>query len=276
MEKPEPSGDKASALWTKILWILRISASLCFIGHGAFGIITKAEWLPFFGLFRIPPEIAFQLMPLIGLMDIGLGLLILFFPFRITLAYMTFWSVWTALLRPLIGLSWWEFFERAGNYGVPLTLLILSGFPRKISDWFQRLHHQDFLWTRHLTASWILRLTVGLVSIGHGGFGAFIHKSMLVDHFASIGLPPGSMDPVLFLTLFGWFEILLGIAIIIRPYGWLLLFSMFLKIGIELLYPISGYPYWEFIERWGSYGAPLALFYIQRLEVLRTAHSHSK
>ena len=35
-------------------WALRIGAAACFIGHGAFGFITKAAWLPYFGVIGIP------------------------------------------------------------------------------------------------------------------------------------------------------------------------------------------------------------------------------
>ena len=35
-------------LHRQLHWVLRISVALCFIGHGTWGIITKAGWLPFF------------------------------------------------------------------------------------------------------------------------------------------------------------------------------------------------------------------------------------
>ena len=35
-------------------WILRVAVAGCFIGHGAFGIITKAAWVPYFAIFGIP------------------------------------------------------------------------------------------------------------------------------------------------------------------------------------------------------------------------------
>ena len=28
--------------------VLRVTGGLCFIGHGAWGVITKAAWLPYF------------------------------------------------------------------------------------------------------------------------------------------------------------------------------------------------------------------------------------
>lgn len=39
---------------TRLLWLLRSAAAMCFIGHGAFGIITKEGWVPYFGVVGIP------------------------------------------------------------------------------------------------------------------------------------------------------------------------------------------------------------------------------
>ena len=33
-------------------WILRVGAAGCFVGHGAFGIITKSDWLRYFAGFQ--------------------------------------------------------------------------------------------------------------------------------------------------------------------------------------------------------------------------------
>ncbi|HEY6221808.1 MAG TPA: hypothetical protein VIX13_04660, partial [Candidatus Eisenbacteria bacterium] len=60
----------------------------------------------------------------------------------------------------------------------------------------------------------------------------------------------------------GWFEMLLGAAVLVAPLPALLLFIFAWKVATEMLYPVSGAPFWEFIERGGSYGAPLALFFL--------------
>src|SRR5688572_6383253 len=128
-------------MWTDSLeyrmsWIFRAALAMCFIGHGAFGIITKQEWVPFFGLVGISRDAAYVLMPLIGTLDIALGLLVLLRPFRAAVLYMAVWAVWTAALRPLTGDSVFEMLERAGNYGVPLAFLFLLGPPRSLRSWF--------------------------------------------------------------------------------------------------------------------------------------------
>src|SRR5713101_6275689 len=99
--------------------LLRLGVSLCFIGHGMFGFIHKESWVPLFFYFGLSRDWAHFLMPLIGGVDILIGTLSLLFPCPAVFAYAVFWGSWTAFLRPLTGLGWWEFFERAGNFGVP-------------------------------------------------------------------------------------------------------------------------------------------------------------
>src|SRR5262245_23404002 len=90
-----------------LFWLLRISCFLEFIAHGAFGIITKAGWAPYFGVVGIPERWAFRLMPVVGSVDIFLGFLLLLKPIRAVLIYMAVWGLWTALLRPLSGEPFW-------------------------------------------------------------------------------------------------------------------------------------------------------------------------
>jgi len=51
----------------------------------------------------------------------------------------------------------------------------------------------------------------------------------------------------------------LAFLLLARPHPSLLFAVALWKVATELLYPIAGAPIWEFIERGGSYGAPLAL-----------------
>src|SRR5690348_6886635 len=111
-------------------WALRIGSAMCFIGHGAFGFITKAAWLPYFGVVGIPEPLAWTLMPLIGAVDVTAGMAVLFAPRALPLIYMSVWALWTALLRPLSGESAFEAIERAGNYGVPLAMLLMTALPQ--------------------------------------------------------------------------------------------------------------------------------------------------
>ena len=75
------SGDKKT-LQDQIHWTLRITAALCFIGHGTWGLITKSGWLPFFASQGIEPEIAWMMQPLIGAFDILMAVILLRKPSR--------------------------------------------------------------------------------------------------------------------------------------------------------------------------------------------------
>ena len=64
-------------------------AALCFIGHGAFGFITKAAWIPYFGVVGIPEAWAWTLMPIVGAVDVTAGMWVLFGPRGLPLVYMS-------------------------------------------------------------------------------------------------------------------------------------------------------------------------------------------
>ena len=232
-------------------WTLRVGAAVCFIGHGAFGIITKEAWVPYFGFVGIPADWAFRLMPVVGAVDIALGLAVLFTPRPIVLAYMVGWALWTALLRPLTGESAFETLERAGNYGVPLALLLLTGTPRKRRDWFRPSSYPDA--DRDLTLVMrVLLVTTALLLFGHGGLAAQ-GKPLLASHLGLAGLPPAA------LPLVGFAEMSAALLLLASPSAPLLIGIAAWKLSTEALFPIAGAPVWEFIERAGSYAAPLAL-----------------
>jgi hypothetical protein len=207
---------------------------MCFIGHGAFGIITKAAWLPYFAVAGIPESIAWRMMPIIGTIDILAGTVLLVAPLRVILLYMTVWGAWTALLRPLAGESVFEALERAGNYGVPLALLLIV---TSASTFRVRK---------------VLRWTTSTLLLAHGALG-IIGKPILGAHYAAIGLPVATVACI------GWFECALGVLVAIRPSTKLLVFVAVWKLATESLYLVNGQPVWEFVERGGSYAAPLAL-----------------
>ena len=171
-------------------WILRIAVAACFIGHGAFDVITKAAWLPYFAVFGIPEAWAWKLMPVVGVVDISVGVLTLIQPVRAVILYMAFWGFQTACLRPLAGQGIWEIFERAGNYGVPLAFLCLLGGGRSLADWFSARPAPSLTVARASAIGWILRVTTALLLIGHGGF-AFAMRKDWTGYAAAVGISPG-------------------------------------------------------------------------------------
>ena len=118
-------------------WILRIGIFGSFLGHGVFALGTKASWIPYFTNLGFSESFATTVLPLIGIMDIVVAVMALFWPIRIVLAWATVWGFWTALVRPASGGSWWDFVERWANWAAPLALLALQGFPRTLKEWFK-------------------------------------------------------------------------------------------------------------------------------------------
>ena len=119
-------------------WVLRIAVAGEFIGHGVFALQGKAQWIVWFAKFGVADAaLAAQLLFLVGLLDVLLGLLILVRPVRLVLLWMVFWGFWTALVRPLVGEPIWDFVERWANWGAPLALLLLRGWPKSVREWFR-------------------------------------------------------------------------------------------------------------------------------------------
>jgi hypothetical protein len=241
-----------AAVARRLEWILRLGACACFIGHGAFGIITKSAWLPYFAVAGIGPELAYRIMPVIGTVDLLAGILALVAPTPIALLYMIVWASWTAMLRPLAGEPVYETIERAGNYGVPLALLLLLGVPRTWAGWFRPWGRERAAHV-HRSIPAILRWTTGLLLFGHGALAAITAKAMFTTHYAAIGLPATTV------SLVGQVEMAAAALVLAWPNPLLLIAIAIWKLVTEALFPISGSPIWEYVERGGSYAAPLAL-----------------
>ena len=114
-----------------IQWVLRIAVAGEFIGHGVFGLGGKKEWLDWISqLTNAPTDLARKLLFLVGLLGLLVALIVLVRPISLVLLWATFWGFWTALLRPIVGEPIWDFVERSANWGAPLTLLLLIGWPK--------------------------------------------------------------------------------------------------------------------------------------------------
>ena len=249
--------DNTLHLDSKIHYTLRFASAMCFIGHGAFGIITKPIWLNYFAVFGIGHNMGYSLMPVVGVLDILMGISLLIYPTRAILLWLVVWGFITALCRPLSGEHVAEVIERAGNYGAPLALLILSGFGgQKIKNWFSRINEDALINQKVSTAATAcLRIVVFLLLAGHGWLN-LSEKKGLLGQYTSLGFS----DPVQIAHIVGVFEILAALSVLIKPIRPVLLALFIWKMGTELFYP--HWEAFEWIERGGSYGAILALWFI--------------
>jgi hypothetical protein len=241
----------------KLIHTLRVASAMCFIGHGAFGIITKKIWLNYFAVFGIGPALGNHLMPWLGTVDILIGLSLLFYPTRAFLLWLVIWGTVTALLRPLSGEPFIEAIERAGNYGAPLVLLLLFGMGGKtLKGWFAAIDPDLSVDEKTLAkATAVLRVVVFLLLAGHGWLN-LIEKKGLMDQYTSLGFS----NPVQVAHIVGIFELLAAATVLIRPLRPVLIALLVWKMGTELFYP--HWEVFEWIERGGSYGSILALFLI--------------
>jgi len=246
----------------KLHYTLRIAASMCSIGHGCFGIITKPIWCNYFAVFGIGHTLSYQLMPVVGSVDILFGILILFYPLRIIPAWLVIWAFITALLRPLSGEPFSEFIERAGNYGAPLALLILLGASKNIRGWFTKIKPDASLSEKTiLRLSFCLRVVAFLLILGHGGLNLVMKKG-LVGQYAAIGFS----NPEQTAQIVGMIEILVAFAVLIRPLRSMVLIVFLWKMASELFYP--HHELFEWIERGGSYGVLLALWFVAERKII--------
>ncbi len=240
----------------RLHYTLRFAAAMCFIGHGSFGIITKQIWCNYFGVIGIGHDMAYHLMPLLGTVDILLGISLLIYPTRAIVLWLIIWGAVTALFRPLSGEPFAEFVERAGNYGAPLALLILYGSPGKnIKGWFESIK-ADIQIDEETLAKVItcLRVVVFLLLLGHGWLN-IIEKGGLISQYSSLGFS----NPTQTAHLIGCFEIVAACSALIHPIRSVLLILLIWKMGTELFYP--HWELFEWIERGGSYGALMALWF---------------
>jgi hypothetical protein len=239
----------------KIHYTLRVAVAMCFIGHGSFGIITKPIWCNYFAVFGISQDLAYHLMPVLGSIDILVGVAMLAYPVRAIPAWLVIWGIVTALLRPLSGEPFAEFIERAGNYGAPLALLLLhSGGGKTFKGWLTRINPEVHADTKtQARVIFCLRIVVFMLLLGHGLLN-LIEKKGLISQYTALGFS----NPANAAHAIGLFEIIAACAVLIRPFGPLLLVLLAWKIFSEFFYP--HWELFEWIERGGSYGCLLALW----------------
>lgn len=118
--------------------VLRVAVAGEFIGHGVFALQGKADWLKWISqLTGVDATTAVTLLTMIGIMDILIAAIVLLKPIKAALLWAAFWGAWTALVRPIVGMPMWDFVERWANWGAPLALLFLLGWPKSRSEWFK-------------------------------------------------------------------------------------------------------------------------------------------
>ncbi|HET7416888.1 MAG TPA: hypothetical protein VFJ61_04590 [Solirubrobacterales bacterium] len=271
---PSAAARPAPSPATVLYWALRVGVGLEFIGHGMAGLAHSKGWLPYYALLGVSTHAANHLFfYLTGTVDVCLGVLVILRPMRATVAWMAFWGLFTAVLRPLVGESVFELVERGANYGMPLAFLLLAGLPTwSWSSWFGTVRPSPSLdAVRAGQVAWVARVSVALLLVGHGGLGIWAHKAEWGDFFAVLGVGRDTAGTLHLAAWVGWFEVALGLAVLLAPVRELLVFVLAWKLGTELLRPLAGQPLFQFVERSGDYALPVALLALLALDGIRGA-----
>jgi hypothetical protein len=179
----------------------------------------------------------------------------LILPLRIIPVWLVLWGFITGLCRPLAGEPLAELIERAGNFGAPLALLILSGGVFRV-HLFDVLHpHTVVTGMTMRKVFYCLKITVFLLLVGHGWLN-FLEKKSLLSQYLSLGF----VDPSKTALVIGLFEVTAAFIVLVRPVRPLVFIFFIWKMATELMYPHL--EFFEWLERAGSYGVLLALWFI--------------
>ncbi|MEK7607157.1 MAG: hypothetical protein AAB444_03120 [Patescibacteria group bacterium] len=121
-------------------WVLRIAVFGEFLGHGVFALQGKQTWIGWIEqLLRVDVPTATTFLTLIGIADVLVAFAVLLWvrvP-RVVLLWAAVWGFWTALVRPVVGEPVWDFVERWANWGAPLALLLVRGWPKSGKEWLR-------------------------------------------------------------------------------------------------------------------------------------------
>ena len=170
--------------------------------------------------------------------------------------WLVIWGIVTASLRPLSGEPFAEFIERAGNFGAPLALLIMSGgVGKNFRNLLTPINPNAELDTKTYGRVLIcLRIIIFLLLAGHGCLNV-IEKKSLLSKYTALGFSNAGKTA---LTI-GFCEIIAAFMVLIRPIRPMIFAILIWKITSELFYP--HYELFEWVERGGSYGVLLALWF---------------
>lgn len=122
----------------KAQWVLRVAVAGEFAGHAVFALQGKADWLKWISqLTGADATTAATILTLVGVADLLIAVIVLVKPIKAVLLWAALWGAWTALVRPIVGMPVWDFVERWANWGAPLALLLLRGWPKNLKEWLK-------------------------------------------------------------------------------------------------------------------------------------------
>ena len=110
---------------------------------------------------------------------------------------------------------------------------------------------------------WILRIGVAGEFLGHGIF-ALQGKADWIKWTQQLsGMEASTATTFIFIV--GLVDVLLAIMVLAKPVRPLLLWMAFWGFWTALVRPLVGMPIWDFVERFANWAAPLALYYVYKM-----------
>ncbi len=120
--------------WKWANWLLRVGISGTFIGHGLYALQVKPAWIVLITSLGLNEAFARSAMPVIGMVDLVVAILVIVKPSKPLLVWCAFWCVATALSRITAGQSILELLERFSNIACPLALLYINNATEKMKS----------------------------------------------------------------------------------------------------------------------------------------------
>jgi len=114
--------------------ILRLGAASCFLGHGVLALQSETAYLELLGSFGIPESVAVNVLFTIGCLDVLVGLMILFKPYRVVLYWAIAWTSITIIAWAIQETSFWDLVRRFNYTMMPLALLMFTMHRKKNTE----------------------------------------------------------------------------------------------------------------------------------------------
>lgn len=113
------------------------------------------------------------------------------------------------------------------------------------------------MFNKNKIIEWILRIAVFGEFLGHGIFALQKKQAWVGWIQIFTGATPEGASQLLFLV--GLMDIAVAFFVLWKPTPFVLGWATLWGFSTALVRPLVGEPFWDFVERWANWGAPLAL-----------------
>jgi len=112
-------------------------------------------------------------------------------------------------------------------------------------------------------ATWILRIGVFGIFLGHGIYAIQVHPSW-IQFLETVGF--STVSAIKIMPYIGYLDVLVAISVLIKPLRIILVWAVFWTFLTALIRPIAGGSIVDFIERSGNWATPLTLLILINIQ----------